>query len=357
MSRKRSSYGRDGLNLAAMKAMTEGKASTPDKFYSAANRFNFSFNWAYVSRQHIAYFSSGRLPERTRGLNRYLPTLGTGRYEWKGFLSRNQHPHQSDPPSGIIVNWNNQSAPGFMHGDNEQEGYGSVQRVELLKRNLGKRQLTLEKVVGAMNKAATTDLRATDVWPDVARILAGGPPPDPRTARAARLVTGWRIKGAPRLDLNNDGKIDDPGAIILDRAMPFILTGVMQHAVGPNNIDTLRAVITRDNGAQKTGSSFGSGWYGYVDKDLRTLYGSPVRGKFSRPYCGDGDLAACRTELWSAIKVAADTIAAQQGPDPGAWRASATAERISFIPGLIPDVTMRWTNRPTFQQVIEFGPK
>ena len=39
---------------------------------------------------------------------------------------------------------------------------------------------------------------------------------------------------------------------------------------------------------------------------------------------------------------------------PNQWRADATKERIKFIPGLIPN-TMRWTNRSTFQQAIEFG--
>jgi hypothetical protein len=33
-------------------------------------------------------------------------------------------------------------------------------------------------------------------------------------------------------------------------------------------------------------------------------------------------------------------------------RADATADRISFTTGLIPN-TMRWTNRSTFQQVLE----
>ena len=47
-------------------------------------------------------------------------------------------------------------------------------------------------------------------------------------------------------------------------------------------------------------------------------------------------------------------LEAAQGPDPNAWRADATAERIKFLPGLLP-FTMRYTNRPTgIQQVIEF---
>jgi hypothetical protein len=47
------------------------------------------------------------------------------------------------------------------------------------------------------------------------------------------------------------------------------------------------------------------------------------------------------------------TLTAKQGADPSKWRASAAAERINFTTGLIKD-TMRWANRPTFQQVMSF---
>ncbi len=67
LSRKRSTFGRDGLNLAALHDMTGGVASTPQKFWDAVNQFGFTFNWAYVSRQTTSYFSSGRLPRRSAG--------------------------------------------------------------------------------------------------------------------------------------------------------------------------------------------------------------------------------------------------------------------------------------------------
>ena len=129
LSRKRSTFGRDGLNLGALHDLTEGKASTPKKFFKAANQFGFTFNWAYASRKATANFSSGLLPKRARGLDRRLPTLGNGKYEWHGYLSERQHPHDVSGPGGILLNWNNHSAPGFMHGDDEP--YGSVQHVEL----------------------------------------------------------------------------------------------------------------------------------------------------------------------------------------------------------------------------------
>ena len=90
----------------------------------------------------------------------------------------------------------------------------------------------------------------------------------------------------------------------------------------------------------------------YVDKDLRTLLGDPVVGPFNLSYCGAGDLAACRDSLWQAIHQAADTTATQLGQaDPALWRRPAA--RTGFVPGLLPD-TFPFTNRPTFQQVLEF---
>ena len=91
-----------------------------------------------------------------------------------------------------------------------------------------------------------------------------------------------------------------------------------------------------------------------MSKDLRSLLGRPVKGPYSRRYCGNGDLSACRASLWAVIQQSADTLAASQGPDPGAWRADANEERIDFVPGLLGRRQMRWTNRPTLQQLMEF---
>ena len=102
-----------------------------------------------------------------------------------------------------------------------------------------------------------------------------------------------------------------------------------------------------------TGGQY-DGWQIYMDKDLRTLLGHKVNGRFSVRYCGNGDVASCRNALWGALQAAGDQLAASQGPDPTSWRADATAERITFVPGLL-SFTMRYTNRPTgIQQLITF---
>ena len=102
------------------------------------------------------------------------------------------------------------------------------------------------------------------------------------------------------------------------------------------------------------GSSYIDGWYGYVDKDLRTLLAvKPVRARSRRSSAAPAMLAACRTSLWAAFEAAGTELQGAQGADPSAWRADATKERIRFAPGILTD-TMRWANRPTFQQVISF---
>ena len=63
LARKRSTYGQDVLSLGALKAMTEGRATTPQRFWKFANRFGFTFNWGYVSRKATSFFSSGRAPD------------------------------------------------------------------------------------------------------------------------------------------------------------------------------------------------------------------------------------------------------------------------------------------------------
>ena len=81
----------------------------------------------------------------------------------------------------------------------------------------------------------------------------------------------------------------------------------------------------RDNSPRRAnGSAYGGGWYGYVEKDLRSLLGRRVRGAYSRRYCGGGNLDACRQSLWAVIQQGADALAAAQGPDPNAWRSDAT---------------------------------
>jgi hypothetical protein len=225
-----------------------------------------------------------------------------------------------------------------------------VQRVELLRRGIeARRRHTLASVVATMNRAATQDLRAVEVWPVVSAVLRGGPAPSERAELAATLLDAWSAAGGSRLDLNLDGRTDHSGPGVMDAAWPGITDAVLRPVLGPL-VDRLATLEPRSS-PPGNGAGYGAGWWGYVDKDLRTLLGRPVAGPFRVRYCGGGDLAACRASLWAALDAAAASLEATQGPSH-LWHADATRERTTF--GFLP-ASMRWANRPTFQQVMSFA--
>ncbi len=353
LASQRSTRGREVASALGFADLNSNEVHDVQSFNDAANKIDFSFNWFYADSDNIAMFSSGRLPVRHPQVDMGLPTNGTGKYEWRGFMTEDQHPHGVEPNDGVITNWNNKQAAGWQAAD-DNWSYGSIHREQLLHDAVDRVQThTLGSVVAAMNRAATQDLRAAKVMRGISAVLDGTAAPSPRDQQMLDLVEQWRSSGSSRLDRDNDGKIDDPGAAIMDKAWDKIADAVMSPVLGPQ-LGELASLIGRDDASNNQGSSYISGWYGYVDKDLRRLAHRSVADAFTTRFCGEGDIVACRASLWGAIDQAGNELESQQGSNPANWRSSATAERIVFSPGFLPN-TMRWTNRPTFQQAISYS--
>ena len=330
ISTKRSTSGRELLSALAFQDLNTNRVHDPQSFFRAMNQLEFTFNWSYADDKNIALFSSGRLPIRAPDVASGLPTDGTGAHEWSGFEPLAAHARGVNPPSGVILNWNNKPALGFSASD-DNWSYGPVQRVQLLQEQVAKRKVhTLASLVGAMNAAATQDLRTVELLPALARVL--GSAPSPFDAQLLQRLESWRTAGASRLDLDGDGKIDDPGAAIMDAAWPDLADAALRPRVGALT-DRLKTLIAVDDPANAQGSSYYGAWYSYVARRLATPGLDPA-------------------PLWAALDAAGQTLAAQQGPDPSRWREDATKERLTF--GFLP-LTARWTNRPTFQEVITFN--
>lgn len=361
ISSKRSSYGKDVVDLLFNRRLSNGSIKNPKSFYEAASKTPQTFNSFYIDHKNVALYTSGLLPIRDKRVDPGLLTKGTGQYEWKGFLSKKRHPHGKNPKSGMMVNWNNSVAHRFGSADDEWGRAGSVQRVDLLTRMLNRNKikgkhkkkrgkLTMAAVVSAMNAGATQDVRAIFTVPLLKKLLKGSKAPSAQARRMLNRMVAWRKQGGSRLDRNLDGRIDAPGAASMDVAWPKIADAFMKPVLGPQ-LDELDSLFSRFD--LPPGGQY-SGWYQYFDKDIRALLGKKVKSPFRVSYCGHGKKKACQKAVWAAIADAGEELTAEQGsPQPGKWRSDANRERIHFAP--IPLISMRYTNRPSgIQQVISF---
>ena len=360
ISRKRSSYGKDVLDLLYNLRLSNGQVHSAKSFFEAAALTPQTFNSFYIDYKHIAEFTAGLLPKRPKHIDPSLPTVGTGNYEWRGFVPTDRHIQGVDPENtpvkGTMVNWNNISAHGFGAADDSFGGNGSAARVDMLNRELRLQRKhgkwSLATVTSAMNAAGTQDVRAIDTVPLLKQLLKGTKAPNEQSEEMLALLIAWRHNGGNRLDLDLDGNIDDPGAAIMDAAWPNIANAFMKPQLGSQR-DELASLFSRFDAPP--GGQY-SGWYQYFNRDIRRLLGKNQKQPFANRYCGGGNLHRCRHSIWEAIAAAGDELASEQGTSvPSEWRADADAERIHFVPGLL-KTTMRYTNRPSgIQQVISFN--
>ena len=177
--------------------------------------------------------------------------------------------------------------------------------------NLAKRDKhDLATVTGAMNAAATQDLRSRRADAGAAvGCCARAPAPSPRAARMLELLVAWRAAGSSRLDRDLDGVMDaGPGPGDLGRVLP---AAVRRGDAGPARARRHRRAPTPARAAASPTAASGT--------STRTCGGSTASGSrrpFKRRYCGDGNRAACARAIWAALEAVPG--------DPDALRADAT---------------------------------
>jgi hypothetical protein len=190
-----------------------------------------------------------------------------------------------------------------------------------------------------------------------------GRPRDKTLASALGQLRAWRRAGAHRIDRNGDGRYEHANAIrILDGWWPLLVRAEFQPTLGRKLFDAVAGMneLSNDpnNHGQHLGSAWQSGWYGYVIKDLRTLLGRKVRGRYSRVYCGRGSLSRCRTALLASLRQALKADPSKLYADPVCGAAGRAGDQscfdsLYFRPlGAITQPLIPWQNRPTFQQVV-----
>jgi len=325
------------------------RVTDPATFQKAMSYLTGSFNWLYVDNRNVAYYHSGRYPVRAPGVDPHLPAWGTGKWEWRGFVPFAAHPHVVNPSRGWISSWNNKPARAW-HASDAQWGYGSVHRVQMLSRRLAHRipkgNVRPAGMVRIMGQAATVDLRGQEDLPPLLRIMGHSS----RLHTAISLLHRWMASGAHRIDRNGDGQYDHQAAVAL---MDHWWGRLIRRAFGHELAHLYRYVLLSfddPNRHMHLGSSFQSGYYGYVSKAVRMALGQRVLGRYRILRCADGTRAGCRRALRRSLLATVKAL----GPNPAKWNANERADRIHYQAlGLITVPSMPWQNRPTFQQVVQ----
>ena len=186
-----------------------------------------------------------------------------------------------------------------------------------------------------MNQAATQDLRAAKVLRSIAGVLETGPAPNPRAARMLKLLRDWRTRGASRLDRALDGKIDHPGAAIMDAAWPRIADAVMSPVLGPQLGDLAELIAARRERPQPRL---------LLRRGLVRLRRQGPAPAARPPRAGAVQDALLRRRacsppaapsLWAALDAAGTELATRTGTEPERLAGGRDRERIVFEPGLL----------------------
>ena len=353
----------------------------PQDFMNAAYHVGYTFNWFYTDDKNIAYFNSGLNPVRAANTDPLFPSWASD--AWKGFhpaaqmtpasVTEQQTPESAHPQAvnqPYLTSWNNKQAPGYNDVATGQE-YASVYRSQLLDNNVNSQlaasgdKMTLADLINAMATAGTQDLRGVEVLPYALQII--GQPSNPTLATAVNELQAWVASGAHRINRERvggpSGDYDQTDAVrIMDAWWPLLV----QAEFGPMLGSSLLGQVETDfpindepghgvSGAH-LGSAFDVGFYGIVQKDLRSVLGDNVAGALNRVYCGGGSLAKCRAALESSLLQAAQESPDQVYPADSVCAAGdqMCSDSIQFRPiGVISQPLMEWVNRPTFQQADE----
>ena len=387
------------------------KIKNAKDYQRAAHKIGYTFNWLYTDQSRVAYFNSGENPERARGTNPNFPVracpTSACKYEWDGYQpirpsssggftgNRAQYTPFSEHPQKIdqswFTSWNNKQAPAYRAADDNFEYhslYRSVPLDERIRRELsGGGRMSLVELVDAMEDAGTVDLRGDQVMPWMLRTIGrsgssasvgseAACPSDLEVDQAVMVLRAWGSDGAHRRDSNGNERYEHSCAIqIMDAWWPLAVKRIFKPSLG-DRLYGLRLELggidnEPNNHGGHLGSAYQGGFYGYVEKDLRTLLGRQVDGEYSRTYCGsrkrdngsfrDGNRRTCRILMTRTLRKALDVPRESLYDDDqvcedegGGLEPQYCYDTVRHTPAsAITQPLIHWINRPTFQQVVQ----
>ncbi|MGB0212120.1 penicillin acylase family protein [Algiphilus sp.] len=302
--------------------------------------------------------------------------LRDGYFEFDGYLAMEAHPQVVNQP--YIAQWNNAPARGWWASD-ANGSYGPTHRVDMLVDRLDAvadagRKHDIGTVTEILADAAFTDLRGQTVLPLLLRLMETGDLDDAQQqvvglmrnwmdAGSRNWIDGGSGLGAYRRDRDNDGAYDQRAAVVLMDAWYERLIDTMLP-----QFEGLPTVLQgRYDAPRSQGSAYQAGWYEHMKRLLEMALELPGHTPYRALRCaGSDDPAVCRDAVLTALDDAlADlggigNVAAwdgtqldsyAKGADCGTVEACDAVEHVPLT--FLPVPAIHWTNRPTFQQVVQ----
>lgn len=414
ISRQRSTFFAELDTAAPFALATTHTVKSAQDFQRLFNSMTGTFNWIYVDRDDVGYIHSGLYPQRAAGAHPELPVWGDGRYEWAvdapeikgnffsnfggtrafpsrtkplaqgdplrgyfewpGYLPLSAHVTAVNPARGYTSSWNNSPAPGWWPADFNGT-YGPTHRADMLDARLAAfkasgRKHDIASMIEVMADAAFTDLRAQEMLPLLLKLMQSGS----LTADQQQVVTmmqEWIDAGSHqwidnkpglggyRRDRDHSGDYDQRAQVLLmDAWYPRLIDSMLPQLVAQDGY----VGTGRYDNPRAQGSAFQEGWFQHMRRVLQMVLGEP-----GTPYrqlkCADGSKAGCRAAVLTALDQALADLGGLAAKD--SWEGSPLApagdQRVedadavkhtafSFLP--VPPI--HWTNRPTFQQAVEY---
>ncbi|MGI9018232.1 MAG: penicillin acylase family protein [Euzebya sp.] len=361
------------------------RINNPDFMTNGAESFNrafdgldFTFNWFYIDTTDIAYRHTCLCPIRDGATDPDLLSFGGRGHQWTGqFLTPAQQPQATNPDEGFFANWNNKQAPGFRSQDDTWKHHSTDRREHLAVRMeqaiATGVPLTRGDMVNIMEDAGTVDTNGQEIYPLALQIM-GSTPPSSLSGDAQRLgqmravLAEWVAAGGHRRDVDRDGVYDHATAVAIGDAF---LRPMIDEVLGDDVPLEFWPEGTENHPRQGVGSSYNSGRVRFLQKDFWQVLGRDMQQRRSRTYCADGTVSGCAEVLWQALEQAAlvlesapDTADSCDFPDAyrfdtpmvEGWVYNADCDNIiQTAAGVVAAPSMRWVNRPTFQQVVQAG--
>jgi hypothetical protein len=141
----------------------------------------------------------------------------------------------------------------------------------------------------------------------------------------------------------------------MDAWWPKLVRAEFEPTLGKKLYEQAQGLLPIGDHTRRTPNApdFFAGWWGYVSKDLRDVFGARPRGGWAKDYCGHGSRSACRKALRSSLLAALKVKRAKlygHGDCAGDAEPSCFDQNRSVITSGVSVPPAPFQNRPTFQQ-------